>query len=148
AGLIRTVLCLHGGYLPGTTGWQRPDPEFTAGFADSALYVPDTSRPWLRDSRRARRYAAVSMVGAQGGCAHLVLSADGTRGRVVDGDWQRARGPVLLALSAPDLDGLLASVERHRGLLDDGADPWALARAAARELPGAPLRAVLVGRDP
>ncbi|MEV0981366.1 beta-ketoacyl synthase N-terminal-like domain-containing protein [Streptomyces sp. NPDC049915] len=147
AGLIRTVLCLHGGYLPGTPGWERPAPEHVDAFATSALYVPQRSRPWLRSSRRARRYAAVSMVGAQGGCAHLVLSADGTRGRVVDGDWQRAEGPILLALSAARLDGLLASVERHRDLLDSGADPLALARAAASELPGAPLRAVLVGRD-
>ncbi|HET9379732.1 MAG TPA: beta-ketoacyl synthase N-terminal-like domain-containing protein, partial [Streptomyces sp.] len=147
AGLIRTVLCLYGGYLPGTAGWERPAPQFVDGFAGSGLYVPERSRPWLRSSRRTRRYAAVSMVGSQGGCAHLVLSAEGSRGRAVDRDWQRAEGPVLLALSAASPDGLLASVERHRGLLDGGADPLELARAAARELPGTTLRAVLVGRD-
>ncbi|WP_055494969.1 type I polyketide synthase [Streptomyces sp. TP-A0356] len=147
AGLIRTVLCLHHGYLPGTAGWQRPAAEFVEGFATSALYVPERSQPWLRSSRRARRHAAVSMLGSHGACAHLVLSADGTRGRAVAADWERAEGPILLALSAASLDGLLASVERHRGLLHGGADPLTLARAAARELPGTSLRAVLVGRN-
>ncbi|MFD8393991.1 beta-ketoacyl synthase N-terminal-like domain-containing protein, partial [Streptomyces sp. NPDC059680] len=147
AALIRAVLCLHHGYVPGSTGWQRPAAQFEDAFAGSALYVPDQSRPWLRSSRHGRRHAAVSMLGQDGACAHLVISSDTTHGRTVASDWQRAQGPIPLALSADNLDALLASVERHRYLLADGADPLALAREAAHTLHSTGVRAVLVGRD-
>ncbi|MFF0204074.1 beta-ketoacyl synthase N-terminal-like domain-containing protein [Streptomyces sp. NPDC005017] len=147
AGLIRTVLGLHHGYVPGTRGWTRPTAGLTAGFEASGLYVPDASRPWLRARRDSRRYAAVGFIGAAGAHGHLVLSARTSRGALVPRDWRRAGGPVVLPLSADSFDGLLATVARHRALLDDGADPYALARDAARQLPGRTLRAVLVGRD-
>ncbi|MCW7940639.1 hypothetical protein AAW14_00900 [Streptomyces hygroscopicus] len=147
AGIIRSVLCLHHGYLPGTSGWSRPVTGLTDDFAASGLYVPDTSRPWLRRANGARRYAAVSFIGASGAHGHLVLSAGSTRGTVVPSDWQRAGGPVVLPLSADTFDGLSAAIERHRELLGGDADPYAVAREAARELPGRKLRAVLVGRD-
>ncbi|MFJ9739212.1 beta-ketoacyl synthase N-terminal-like domain-containing protein [Streptomyces sp. NPDC101166] len=147
AGLIRSVLCLHHGYLPGTPQWSRPDASLAEEFAASGLYVPDASRPWLRTAGGARRHAAVAFIGASGAHGHLVLSADATRGAVVPHDWQRAGGPVVLPLSAGSFDGLLAEVARHRDLLADGGDPYALARDAARLLPGRGLRVVLVGRD-
>ncbi|MFE5812831.1 beta-ketoacyl synthase N-terminal-like domain-containing protein [Streptomyces sp. NPDC056479] len=147
AGLIRTVLCLHHGYLPGTSGWSRPDAELADTFASSALYVPDASRPWLRRRAGSRRYAAVGFIGASGAHGHLVLSAEATRGTLAAGDWQRAGGPVVLPLSADSFDGLLTAIERHRELLAGDADPYTLAREAAGELPGRTLRAVLVGRD-
>jgi PfaB family protein len=147
AGLIRTVLCLHHGYLPGTGGWSRPDAELADDFASSALYVPPASRPWLRRRSGSRRYAAVGFIGASGAHGHLVLSAETTRGTLVAGDWQRAGGPVVLPLSADSVDHLLTAVDRHRELLAGDADPYALAREAARQLPGRTLRAVFVGRD-
>ncbi|MFJ7073630.1 beta-ketoacyl synthase N-terminal-like domain-containing protein [Streptomyces sp. NPDC098781] len=147
AGLIRTVLCLHHGYLPGTSGWSRPDTELADDFASSALYVPDASRPWLRRTAGSRRYAAVGFIGASGAHGHLVLSADATRGTLTAGDWQRAGGPVVLPLSADSFDHLLTAIERHRELLAQDADPYALARDASRQLTGRTLRAVLVGRD-
>ncbi|MGR8007750.1 beta-ketoacyl synthase N-terminal-like domain-containing protein [Streptomyces hypolithicus] len=146
AGIIRSVLCLHHGYLPGTSGWTRPAGELADGFTASALYVPDASRPWMRRTKGARRYAAVSFIGASGAHGHLVLSADATRGQVTPTDWQRARGPVVLPLSADSFDALHATIEQHLELLAV-ADPYALAREAARVLPGRKLRAVFVGRD-
>ncbi|WP_327684504.1 beta-ketoacyl synthase N-terminal-like domain-containing protein [Streptomyces sp. NBC_00467] len=146
AGLIRSVLCLHHGYLPGTRGWTRPAGDLAEDFTASALYVPDASRPWMRRTKGARRYAALSFIGASGAHGHLVLSADATRGGVTRSDWQRAGGPVVLALSAESFDALHATIEHHLELLAV-ADPYALAREAARELPGRKLRAVLVGRD-
>ncbi|MCK8679980.1 beta-ketoacyl synthase N-terminal-like domain-containing protein [Streptomyces lichenis] len=146
AGLIRTVLCLHHGYLPGTGGWTRPAEELAGDFGASALYVPTASRPWMRRSTGGRRYAAVDFVGPSGAHGHLVLSADATRGRVAPADWRRAGGPVVLPLSADSFDALLASVERHTELVADG-DPYALARQAARELTGSGPRVVLVGQD-
>ncbi|MGY6026542.1 beta-ketoacyl synthase N-terminal-like domain-containing protein [Streptomyces spinosirectus] len=147
AGLIRTVLCLHHGYLPGTSGWSRPDAELVDAFASSALYVPDASRPWLRRTAGSRRHAAVGFIGASGTHGHLVLSAEATRGALAAGDWQRAGGPVVLPLSADSFDGLLTAIQAHRDLLAGDADPYALAREAARQLRGRTLRAVLVGRD-
>ncbi|BBB00135.1 putative polyunsaturated fatty acid synthase PfaB and C [Actinacidiphila reveromycinica] len=147
AGLIRTALCLHHGYLPGTSGWVRPAEDLDADFAASALYVPAESRPWLRTAKGARRYAAIDLIGAGGTHGHLVLSADTTRGAVAATDWQRAGGPLLLPLGADSAGELVASVERHRDLLAGGADPYELARTAAAALDGRRLRVVLVGRD-
>ncbi|NEC84558.1 beta-ketoacyl synthase N-terminal-like domain-containing protein [Streptomyces sp. SID12501] len=147
AGLLRAVLCLHHAYVPGAPGWRRPAPELAEHFTASAFHVPDASRPWLRGARGVRRYAAVSAIGSDGAHAHVVLSADRTRGDVARSDWRTAGGPVLLPLGAPDLDGLLAEVDRHLTLLAEGADPYRLGRAAAERLPGSALRVVLVGRD-
>lgn len=148
AGLIRAVLCVRHGYLPGTPGWKRPADDLAEPFAASALYVPDASRPWLRERSDSRRHAAVDIVGASGSHAHVVLSsvARAERPRAT-ADWHRAGGPVLLALGADTPDGLLAEAERHRALLADGADPRALARQAADALGARRLRAVLVGAD-
>ncbi|MER6692366.1 beta-ketoacyl synthase N-terminal-like domain-containing protein [Streptomyces minutiscleroticus] len=147
AGLLRAVLCLHHGYVPGVPGWRGPDPELAGLLAGSACHVPDASRPWLRAAQGARRYAAVNVIGSDGAHGHVVLSAERTRGDDVPSDWRRAGAPVLLPLGAADLDGLLAEVDRHLELLADGADPYRLGRAAAERLPGSALRAVLVGRD-
>ncbi|MER7699883.1 beta-ketoacyl synthase N-terminal-like domain-containing protein [Streptomyces sp. NPDC096095] len=146
AGLIRSVLCLHHGYLPGTGDWTRPAAELADDFGASALYVPTASQPWLRRSKGARRYAAVNFVGPSGAHGHLVLSADATRGRVAPADWRRAGGPVVLPLSADSFEALLGAVERHAELVAD-ADPYDLARQAARELADGRLRVVLVGQD-
>ncbi len=147
AGLIRTVLCLHHGYLPGVPGWRGPGDDLLPAFTASALYVPEKSRPWLRSAKGANRYAALSFIGGSGAHGHLVLSADATRGRVTPTDWQRAGGPVLLPLAADSFDELRSAIEHHQGKLADGADPYVLARAAAGKLPGKPVRLVLVGDD-
>ncbi|WP_329213752.1 hypothetical protein OG352_02300 [Streptomyces sp. NBC_01485] len=148
AGLIRAVLCVGHAYLPGTPGWQRPADDLADAFAASALYVPDASRPWLREESGGRRHAAVNMVGAGGSHAHVVLSCvPGAERARPAADWYRAGGPVLLVLSADTADGLVSEAERHRVLLDDGADPRALARRAADESGERLLRAVFVGKD-
>lgn len=147
AGLIRSVLSLHHGYLPGTRGWSRPAEELAGDFAASALYVPDASRPWLRAAKNDRRYAAMSFIGGSGAHGHLVLSADTTRGSVAVSDWRRADGPVLLPLAADSLDDLLTLIALHRDLLQEGRDPYELGHAAAANLRGRALRVVLVGKD-
>ncbi|WP_416984794.1 beta-ketoacyl synthase N-terminal-like domain-containing protein [Streptomyces sp. T028] len=148
AGLIRAVLCVRHAYLPGTPGWKRPAADLADAFAASALYVPDGSRPWLREETGGRRHAAVNMVGAGGSHAHVVLSSVSAAERPRrTADWYRAGGPVLLVLGAGTPEGLVVEAERYRALLDDGADPRVLARQAAAESGGKRLRAVLVGKD-
>ncbi|WP_405012842.1 beta-ketoacyl synthase N-terminal-like domain-containing protein [Kitasatospora sp. NBC_01539] len=147
AGLLRAVLAVHHGYVPGVPGWQRPSAAHAERLAATGCHLPDTSRPWLRTERTGRRCAAVSFIGDGGAHGLLVVSAAHTAGVRAERDWQRAGGPALLALGAPDPAALLAAVERHRGLLADGADPYALAREAAAVLPTGVPRVVLVGRD-
>ncbi|MEU6862320.1 beta-ketoacyl synthase N-terminal-like domain-containing protein [Streptomyces sp. NPDC046876] len=147
AALIRSVLVLHHGYLPGTRGWDRPAADLAGEFEASGLYVPEASRPWLRPRKDSRRYAAVSFLGGSGAHGHLVLSSDTTRGRVSPADWRRAGGPVVLPLAADSLEELLTLVALHRDLIGEGRDPYELARAAARTLHGKALRTVLVGKD-
>ncbi|MFC6597330.1 beta-ketoacyl synthase N-terminal-like domain-containing protein [Kitasatospora paranensis] len=147
AGLLRAVLAVHHGYQPGVPGWQRPAPAHAERLAATGCHLPDTSRPWLRTERSGRRYAAVSFLGGGGAHGLLVVSAAHTAGARQERDWQRAGGPALLALGAPGPAALLAAIERHRGLLADGADPYALARDAAAVLPTGLPRVVLVGRD-
>ncbi|GAA3019403.1 hypothetical protein GCM10020229_33320 [Kitasatospora albolonga] len=148
AGLLRAVLALHHGYLPGVPNWRGPAEEHAETFAAAGFHLPGESRPWLRAERSARRYAAVSFLGSGGAHGHLVLSAGQTRGASVERDWRRAGGPVLLALGAEDRAGLLAELDRHLDLLSVNADPYALAVAASRRLtPGRTVRAVLVGTD-
>ncbi|MER8183900.1 beta-ketoacyl synthase N-terminal-like domain-containing protein [Kitasatospora sp. NPDC094015] len=147
AGLLRAVFSLHHGYLPGVPGWRAPAEEWAGPLAATGCYLPDASRPWLRAERSGRRYAAVSFIGGGGAHGQLVLSADRTRGRTEERDWQRAGAPVLLALGAAEPAGLLAEVERHRALLAAGADPYELAWQAAGRLPVGTPRVVLVGRD-
>ncbi|RBM20684.1 beta-ketoacyl synthase N-terminal-like domain-containing protein [Streptomyces sp. PT12] len=145
AGLLRALLSAYHGYVPGTPGWQRPADELTEAFAASSLYVPEASRPWLRTDRDTPRYAAVSFLG-RGAHGHLVVSS-GARGPMERGAWQRADGPLVLALGAADLAGLLADIERYRRRLVD-EDPWELCReAAARLCPEHATRCVLVGGD-
>ncbi|MEW2402039.1 beta-ketoacyl synthase N-terminal-like domain-containing protein [Streptomyces sp. NPDC046862] len=149
AGLIRAVLCVRHAYLPGTPGWRRPAGDLADAFAASALHVPDGSRPWLREEAEGRRHAAVNILGTGGSHAHVILSSvpDAERPRRM-ADWSRADGPLLLPIAAETPDGLVAEAERYRALLDDGADPLALAReAAARAAVDGRLRAVLVGKD-
>ncbi|MEU7115529.1 beta-ketoacyl synthase N-terminal-like domain-containing protein [Streptomyces sp. NPDC046182] len=148
AALIKAVLCLRHAYLPGTRGWRRPADDLAEAFAASAFQVPETSFPWLRERPDARRHASVSILGASGSHAHLVLSSVPSADRPrPTADWARARGPLLLPLGADTVDALVAEVSRHGALLTDGADPSALAREAARGLDGRRLRVVLVGRD-
>ncbi|MFJ8042733.1 beta-ketoacyl synthase N-terminal-like domain-containing protein [Kitasatospora sp. NPDC096147] len=148
AGLLRAVLALHHGYLPAVPNWRGPAERHAETFAAAGFHLPGESRPWLRAERSARRYAAVSFLGAGGAHGHLVLSAGQTRGASVERDWRRAGGPVLLALGATDEAGLLAELDRHLDLLSADADPYALAVAASGRLtPELTVRAVLVGAD-
>ncbi|MEV6209606.1 beta-ketoacyl synthase N-terminal-like domain-containing protein [Kitasatospora sp. NPDC051914] len=147
AGLLRAVLAVHHGYLPGVPGWQRPAAEVAGRLAATGCHLADTSRPWLRTERTGRRRAAVSFIADGGAHGHLVVSADATSGARQERAWQRASGPALLALGAAEPAALLTAVEHHRRLLADGADPYALARAAADALPAGTPRVVLVGRD-
>ncbi|HEX5715372.1 MAG TPA: SDR family NAD(P)-dependent oxidoreductase [Thermoanaerobaculia bacterium] len=68
-GLIKAVLALENGTLPGTLHFREPNPE--TGLAESPFYVAAESRPWPAGS--SPRRAGVNSLGMGGTNAHVVL---------------------------------------------------------------------------
>ncbi|MEV1178400.1 beta-ketoacyl synthase N-terminal-like domain-containing protein, partial [Nonomuraea sp. NPDC049784] len=69
-GLIKTVLCLHHGEIPGNLHFTRPHPDL--GTLPSAIVIPSATRPWPRGAEP--RVAGVSAFAQGGSNAHVVLS--------------------------------------------------------------------------
>lgn len=148
AGLIHAVLCLHHAQLPAAPGWSRPAAQFAEALENSGLYIADRPRPWLRTRNLDRRRAAVNVLCAGGTAAHLVFSADRTIGDSTVVAWHRSGSPVVLALGAGDVSGLVDSAKRAADRLRRGDPTHQVAREAAAELPASRVRAVLVGSSP
>jgi PfaB family protein len=72
AGLIKTALCLFNRFIPATPGWTGP--KYLKKWQESPFFVPTSSRTWFDDGQRDVRVAALSGLGADGTCAHLILS--------------------------------------------------------------------------
>lgn len=107
AGLIRAAKCLHTQTLPGTLGYQDPNPALAA--AGDRFTVLAEARPWPAGPRPRR--AGVSSFGLGGTNAHVVLEEAPTRptrpGRP---------GPHLLTFSAANpsaLDALTSRLRAH-----------------------------------
>ncbi|WP_224402695.1 polyketide synthase [Pseudonocardia sp. ICBG1034] len=98
AGLIKTVLALQAGTVPGTPGIETPNARFR--FEASPLFVPDRPVPWT-----GPRVAGVSSFGFGGVNAHAVLAA-------VPAPAHDDRGPGLLVLSAGSERALHRLAER------------------------------------
>ncbi|MGW7586785.1 SDR family NAD(P)-dependent oxidoreductase, partial [Kitasatospora sp. NPDC054768] len=153
AGVIKTVLALRNGVLPGTLHAQEASSrvDWSAG----AVRLLADARPWeAPDGDRPRR-AGVSAFGMSGTNAHAVLEEapaaddaplpDGT-----DGEPSEDTGttvPWLLSAMTPEALRRQASrlVEHLRAGPDGGAA--APARALATTRPALPFRAAAVGRD-
>ncbi len=71
ASLIKAALCLHHRFIPGVPQWNLPKTELRSA---NQFYVPLESRPWLIQPGIAKRHAAVSSLGMDQVCSHLVLS--------------------------------------------------------------------------
>ncbi|MDE0792551.1 MAG: PfaB family protein [SAR324 cluster bacterium] len=71
ASLIKTALCLHHRFIPGVPQWSTPKTELLSG---NEFYVPVESRPWLIQPGDLKRHAAVSGLGQDNVCSHLILS--------------------------------------------------------------------------
>lgn len=70
AGLIKAVLAVHHGHLPGTPNVREPIEELTA--AGTRLSLLDEGRPWTEGTGRPRT-AGVSSFGVGGTNAHVVV---------------------------------------------------------------------------
>ena len=71
ASLIKAALCLHHRFIPGVPQWNAPKTELLSG---NEFYVPVESRPWLIQPGGLKRHAAISGLGQDNVCSHLILS--------------------------------------------------------------------------
>ena len=71
ASLIKAALCLHHRFIPGVPEWMSPKTELLSG---NEFYVPVESRPWLIQPDIPKRHAAISGLGQDNVCSHVILS--------------------------------------------------------------------------
>jgi PfaB family protein len=142
AGLVHATLCLEGRHLP--PALVIPDAGLLAG---TLWYTPDRARPWFR-SGSARRLAAVSGVGFDGGAAHVVLSEGTPPAREAASLLRRSRVR-LVPVCADDPAALAARLEQLAQRLESGAqlDPVVADQFAELAEVGRELRVVLVGHS-
>ncbi|HVA26480.1 MAG TPA: beta-ketoacyl synthase N-terminal-like domain-containing protein [Chloroflexota bacterium] len=150
AALIRTALCLHERYIPGTPGWQAP--KAPGAWERAGWYVAGDSRPWLSLENK-RRAAAVSGLG-DGAAAHVIMSAAGslagsaTPGK--DGALRQVspylrQGPAQLFLAGGhDRASLLAALDDLGTRAHDGQSLDLLAVTSAIQPGAGPLKVALV----
>jgi len=69
--LIKTALCLHHRFIPGVPNWSLPKKELQS---ENSFYIPVESRPWLIKPGIKKRSAAISGLGGDDVCSHLILS--------------------------------------------------------------------------
>ncbi|MEU6183541.1 SDR family NAD(P)-dependent oxidoreductase [Streptomyces coeruleorubidus] len=118
AGLAKLVLSLKHRTLPASLHFDEPNPNIA--FAQTPLYVNDTTVPWSDDPRETL-FAGISSFGLSGTNCHLVLrSADAVPAREHPG--AEDPGCFLLPLSARDARGLGRLVERYRDFLTRDED--------------------------
>ncbi|MBN1627700.1 MAG: 3-hydroxyacyl-[acyl-carrier-protein] dehydratase FabA, partial [Deltaproteobacteria bacterium] len=79
ASLIKTALCLYYRFIPGTPGWSSP--KMAELWQKTRFYVPVQSRPWILEGGRPKRIAAISGLGSDNTCAHIILSEASQHGQ-------------------------------------------------------------------
>ncbi len=123
AGLIKTVLSVHHGVMPGTLHFETPNPELA--IEETPFRIESRTRLWHRPGQRV---AGVSSFGLGGTNAHVILSEppDERRGRE-----SAHRTSHVIALSARS-EAALARMEGELGeSLGPATDGRALADVAA-----------------
>ncbi|CAH0159330.1 type I polyketide synthase [Roseomonas sp. CECT 9278] len=135
AGLIKCVMALRAGRVPGIAHLAAPNPALRPAL-QAALRLADGTQGWPGDAVRPRRMA-VSAFGFSGTNAHAVLEQ-------APAHEARAAGPLVMPLSARDGAGLRRLAAAWAEGLDGAADPAALCAAAARRRV-LPARAAVTG---
>ncbi|KAA9377580.1 polyketide synthase [Microbispora cellulosiformans] len=145
-GLIKTVLCLHHGEIPGNLHFTRPHPDL--GPLPPAIVIPGAARQWPRGGER--RVAGVSAFAAGGSNAHLVVT-DPPAGAATGGGPAADDGlrPVLVPVSAHDEAASRALAAGLADLLERGGPgitPADVAYTAARRRSHHAHRGAVTGR--
>ncbi|MFJ9775022.1 beta-ketoacyl synthase N-terminal-like domain-containing protein [Kitasatospora sp. NPDC101157] len=121
-GIVKVALCLHRAYLPAVPGWSGPSDGFSATLSESAFFVPDRSRPWLRAARRGPRRAVVNGLGTGGAHVSVVLSGASVRGDVTAVEGPDVHGQLILAVGGADFAELMHRVAEVRDATGDRAE--------------------------
>jgi PfaB family protein len=147
ASLIKTALCLYHRYLPGTPGWSGP--KFASAWQESPFYVPLESTTWFLEEGREKRVAAVSGLGRDETCSHLILSEAAAR-EPRDGAYLASSPPFLVPVAVLGPEDLRRALDELKRLLRAGSplapvladryETWRRRNPAAGTL-------ALVGRD-
>ncbi len=123
ASLIKTALCLRHRYIPAVPQWSSSK---TDVLQDSSFYVAPESRPWCLETEASRRVAAISGLGADGTCAHLILSEDP---RVINSSAERKNNDLylqqmplyLFPIASDDRSGLLEQIDALQRVVENGS---------------------------
>ncbi|PCH93762.1 MAG: hypothetical protein COB85_06435, partial [Bacteroidetes bacterium] len=72
ASIIKTSLSLYYRFLSGVPNWEGPGK--SEAFKNTPFYVPENSRPWIPEKGQGKLRAALSGIGSDGTCTHMILS--------------------------------------------------------------------------
>jgi iturin family lipopeptide synthetase A len=140
AGLIKTVLVLRHGQIPGNAGLRRLNPEIR--LEGAPLRISADPVPWEVPGG-GRRIAGVSSFGFGGTNAHAVLE-EAPEEMGEEGSGRRVR---LLPVSAHSAEALAESSRSYARFLRDGGDFAGLCRSAAAARSHHPFRRAVVAAD-
>ena len=121
AGVIKMVMALRHGRVPGQIHLQQPNPHIP--WQELPVQVPAEGRPWLRPAR-GRRVGGVSSFGFSGTNVHLTIE-EAPPAPVPAPSGLGVRPLHLLALSARQPAALAELAGRHASLLETGGVPLA-----------------------
>lgn len=147
AGLIKSALCLYHRYIPSTPGWSRP--KLPALWEPSPFYVPTESRTWFLEEGKEKRVAALSGLGQDRTCSHVILSEGSVR-EPRAGDYLASSPPFLVPVPCEDPGGMQPALDALKEkilvgtsmatVVADGYERW-------RRNSGAKHTLVIVGHD-
>ena len=124
AGLIKTILVLHHGWIPELVHFEQLNPHIE--WRGSAMRTPGKGVAWPRNG--ATRCAGVSSFGFAGTNAHVIVE-EAPR---LPEDGSSPSGPYVLPLSARDADRARAMAQTYASILRrHGEDAGAISRTAA-----------------
>ena len=102
AGLIKAVLAMNRGMIPGQLHFNDPNPNLE--WAELPVRVVSGSTPWPGNSGRPPR-SGVSAFGISGTNAHVVLEGHAANGTAPGGAVDPAGSPIRVSVSGPERSG-------------------------------------------
>lgn len=145
AGLIKTILCMERGILPGNPHLKTVSPKID--LESIPAHMPTQVTPWPQRSNQPRR-AVVSSFGFTGALASVVVEASPDTSTSAYSDDLDERPAWILAFSAASEPSLHTLTEQYRSLLMDPNVPLTpLVNAAHRYKTHLPMRRAVVGAN-
>lgn len=138
ASLIKAALVLYHRQVPVVPNWSKP--KYPELWNHSPFYVPTDSRSWFA-RQGEKRYSAISGLGADGMCAHVILREGDHETRPV---YLQSKELRLFLVDADNIAGLMGRLGQMETALNDGIDLRTLAGRAFTVFRNRPLVISLV----